>query len=285
MPGERIGAMNSSTLLLFNNRMRQCISDAPERRLHAVSDSRREFLRPLVHRLVGHADSLGGGGYRAAEEFDRLCLAHAPLNHSSWPCATIVQQACSAGAYSFSNLARMAKQGEDSESKKLRLARDALERKAYGKRLSQAFEAEKAFGVTIQQLADTLGISYQGIKKALNEGVMPGAKNNAMLAKLLRVNSDWLATGEGEVRPMVNPEVLATEQERQMMWLFRSLSPEKRDAVYVAVNDVARNGTVSAADPYAKAPKPGSSRARGVSRFNELDEAPSSSPASKRTAK
>lgn len=36
---------------------------------HPIDDAHRQFVGPLVHRLVGNANCLGGGGCRASEEF------------------------------------------------------------------------------------------------------------------------------------------------------------------------------------------------------------------------
>lgn len=263
-------------------RMRNAIRDPIESRLHPIRDPLGKHLRPLIHGLVGNPDGFGGGWNRAAEQFDRLRLEHVSLNHSSRRSATIVHATTSAGAYSFGTLANMAKQGEDSEVAARRKERDARERKAYGERLTQAFDAGKSLGVTVQKLADALDITYQGVKKALDGEAMPSGKNNTLLARELRVNSDWLATGEGEPRTALTSEGVSGPQERQLLFLFRKLSPKLRDDVVVAVNDLSRDGTVSASDPFAKVPKPLGNQARGASRFDEFDDEPISTPGKRR---
>ena len=68
-------------------------------------------------------------------------------------------------------------------------------KKDFKERLAEAM----AFAKTdIKALSAALGISYQAIKKAL-DGTSKSLKadNNSAAARLLRVNPDWLATGDG----------------------------------------------------------------------------------------
>lgn len=74
----------------------------------------------------------------------------------------------------------------------------------YWTRLKAAMEAKSArekipFGVT--ELADSMGVSYQAVAKVKNGGSF-GKDNNIKAAKILCVNSDWLATGEGAMLPI-----------------------------------------------------------------------------------
>ena len=59
-------------------------------RQHAVFDSGRQRVRPLVNGLIRDAYRLGSQGGCSAEKFNRFCLSHAVLNHSSGKGATIV---------------------------------------------------------------------------------------------------------------------------------------------------------------------------------------------------
>lgn len=53
-------------------------------------------------------------------------------------------------------------------------------------------------GISVQGLADAIGLSYQAVKKALDGGSNSfSAKNNSKAASILKVNPNWLATGEG----------------------------------------------------------------------------------------
>lgn len=53
----------------------------------------------------------------------------------------------------------------------------------------------------VRALAQGLGFSYQAAKKAIDGGTkMLAADNNVAAARLLRVDSEWLATGDGEPR-------------------------------------------------------------------------------------
>lgn len=73
----------------------------------------------------------------------------------------------------------------------------------YSDRLSHAL---KASGMSIQMLADGLGISYQAAKKALDGKTRAfTAANNQKAAKLLGVSAEWLATGEGNALQEVTP--------------------------------------------------------------------------------
>lgn len=58
---------------------RGLVLHAPQRGLDAVRDTWRKFVRPLVHRLVGDANCIGGGGHCSAEQFDGLSFQHADI--------------------------------------------------------------------------------------------------------------------------------------------------------------------------------------------------------------
>ena len=63
-------------------------------------------------------------------------------------------------------------------------------------------EAMQAAGVSRQELADHLKVSYQAIRKAAEgESKSMSAANNARAAAFLKVSPDWLATGKGEKSP------------------------------------------------------------------------------------
>lgn len=78
----------------------------------------------------------------------------------------------------------------------------------YKDRLAKAMK-RASFGT--QALADALQVSYQAVRKVL-EGGKFGTTNNAKAAKILQVNSDWLATGRG---PMTGS---TTSREFQGAW-------------------------------------------------------------------
>ena len=71
----------------------------------------------------------------------------------------------------------------------------------YADRLKMAM---KMAGVSVTQLAAGVGVTYQGVKKVIDGGAF-GAANNAKAAVYLGVNSDWLATGKGDMHPKVQP--------------------------------------------------------------------------------
>jgi transcriptional regulator with XRE-family HTH domain len=65
----------------------------------------------------------------------------------------------------------------------------------YSERLALAI---KRAGMTVSEVAIALGVTYQAISKKIDgaNGTM-NTPNNARVAKLLKVNAFWLATGEG----------------------------------------------------------------------------------------
>lgn len=59
-------------------------------RENAIRNAHGEHIRPLIHSLIGNADSLGGCCDGAAQKFNGFLLKHAALNHGSHEKATIV---------------------------------------------------------------------------------------------------------------------------------------------------------------------------------------------------
>lgn len=107
----------------------------------------------------------------------------------------------------------------------------------YGERLASAMEKS---GVTTQRLADHLKISYQAVKKVLDgKSTSLNAGNSAQAALFLHVDHHWLATGEGDPRPVEG-------------WPFESFSPkdyyqldtalreEIEDRLFGAINRIKR---------------------------------------------
>lgn len=56
---------------------------SPQSSLNPISDTPRQFVGPLVYRLVRDAYCLGSGGYGPAQQFDGFGFEHELLNHSS----------------------------------------------------------------------------------------------------------------------------------------------------------------------------------------------------------
>lgn len=80
---------------------------------------------------------------------------------------------------------------------------------SYAERLAQAMTLSAAQisemsaddRAKIKALAKHLGVSYTGVAKLFRDASkFMNAPNNSKAAKHLRVDSDWLATGEGEMR-------------------------------------------------------------------------------------
>lgn len=144
------------------------------RRHYAIRNAIRQRVWPLFYGLVADANLSSRRGYVTAEKFKGFGFEHAALNHSSRLFATIVQS-------SEGNLCDM---GAPTEYK------DRLE------------AGMKAANVDAKALALHVGVSYQAIKKVLvGSSGMLRADNNVLAARYLQVNSEWLATGEGEQMP------------------------------------------------------------------------------------
>lgn len=69
----------------------------------------------------------------------------------------------------------------------------------YSERLASAL---KARNTTVSELAAGMGVSYQAVKRVL-DGLSKAfsASNNTKAAAFLRINPDWLATGQGSMEP------------------------------------------------------------------------------------
>ena len=90
----------------------------------------------------------------------------------------------------------------------------------YGQRFALAM---RQAGKSTQQIADGLRLSYQAIAKVLaGTTKMLAADNNARAARMLGVDSDWLATGEGA---MTRPERVSdlSDDDAAVLAAYRAL--------------------------------------------------------------
>lgn len=81
----------------------------------------------------------------------------------------------------------------------------------YADRLGEAMQLER---MDVTALAKGLRVSYQAVKKVIDGRTHAfTADNNVRAARLLKVDSEWLATGEGQARGEkvwpLSPELLA----------------------------------------------------------------------------
>lgn len=180
---------------------------APKRGLYAVGNTLGKRVRPFVDCLVGNANCGSGFGDRSAEQLDGFVFMHATLNHSSVQTATIV----TVGSVSCPDM------------------------DSYKDRLAAAMGGEVPRSAVIA-LARELGVSPQAIQKVLDgKSNAFTAANNVKAARFLRVSSDWLATGEGEM-------------EQADLWPFplvdrsrlNKLGPEARGYIQSAMNQALR---------------------------------------------
>lgn len=118
---------------------------------------------------------------------------------------------------------------------------------SYSDRLKRAMDER---GVDIPTLAAKIGVSYQAVRKATKGGGM-SAENNAKAAKVLGVNSDWLALGVWPKQRQVGNATTAAEAVQLLRELANQRNPDERRAVaelvrsYLAAED-ASEATVGA---------------------------------------
>jgi len=103
----------------------------------------------------------------------------------------------------------------------------------YRTRLHTAMHAR---GVSAQQLATQIGVSYQAVNKVL-KGLSTAfsASNNAYAARFLKVSSDWLATGEGEMIDKAHDYALSGNTEN-LPTEWHSASEEAREVARFALS-------------------------------------------------
>jgi len=105
----------------------------------------------------------------------------------------------------------------------------------YGMRLNAAMQAR---GVSAQQLATHLGVSYQAIRKVLKgQSTALTAFNNSRASRFLKVSGDWLATGDGLMQETPSgqggdlPDWSLSKQ-------WQSASEEAREVARFALSDI-----------------------------------------------
>ena len=101
-------------------------------------------------------------------------------------------------------------------------------------------DAMSAAEVDAPALVEALGITYQAVKKAVKGTTkMLDAANNSKAAKLLNVNPDWLATGDGPRRregwpfPLVMVEKYDRLCDEQKVWVQAKLDGLLDDAAHL----------------------------------------------------
>jgi len=105
----------------------------------------------------------------------------------------------------------------------------------YSTRLQTAMQAR---GVSAQQLATQIGVSYQAVNKVL-KGLSTAfsASNNAYAARFLGVSSDWLATGEGQMIDQARNYALSGDAD-SLPTEWQSASEEAREVARFALSDI-----------------------------------------------
>jgi transcriptional regulator with XRE-family HTH domain len=150
----------------------------------AVRDSRRQFVRPLVHRLVRNPYRSGGGSDSAAQQFDGLCFTHARIEPQF---KTMINLSSTCACESATMVAN-----------------DTL-----GGRLEEAMRARSE---SVTSLAGKSGLTYQGVRKIVRgETKNINASTCAKLAACLGVSAEWLGTGAGSMEAAPRPADSGTQ--------------------------------------------------------------------------
>ena len=93
------------------------------------------------------------------------------------------------------------------------------------------YRAMSAAGIKSEELAEAVGVTYHGIRKVLEgKSGSLNALNNARAAKALGIDSDWLATGEGEMMRASNAWPFDFPRED-----YASLTPEQKAEIQGAI--------------------------------------------------
>lgn len=130
-------------------------------------------------------------------------------------------------------------------------------RTPYAERLAHAMSLpENEIGVV--ELALELGVTRQAIDKLLKGGSKEmSASNNARAARLLNVDSTWLATGEGTAKP---EDFQVRWHERRLLELFRQLPANEQDEFAADLETRCaihqKHAGSASADPFSNAPLP-----------------------------
>ena len=174
------------------------------------------------------------------------------LNHSSGMRATMVQRLYTRGAYVPAVMSK-----------------PIPEPSPYAKRLAVAMALEK---ISNSVLADQIGVSATAIGKLMRgTSKQLTAENHVLAVRALRVDSEWLALGEGEPRPERMGVRDLDGLESQLVMLYRGLPPEYKDKVIDTAQGLysEMHPMPSAANPFANAPPPGAATFTGRKRNTE----------------
>lgn len=112
----------------------------------------------------------------------------------------------------------------------------------YCDRLEQAM---KAANVSPTELARSLDVSYQAVRKVLLGGQF-GTTNNAAAAKRLGVSSDWLASGKPPMR-VGDPVATQHHEYAQLLMDLADIPPSRRQAIIEEIHRAAEETREAAA--------------------------------------
>ena len=101
----------------------------------------------------------------------------------------------------------------------------------FGERLAQAMQDE---GLSQADLARAIGVSRSAIHQIIN-GASKGLRPEHLIlaCRRLRVRPEWLALGEGPVRP-----VLYSQDDCEIIRTYQLLSPQQQAAVAAIVREI-----------------------------------------------
>lgn len=105
-----------------------------------------------------------------------------------------------------------------------------MEQTSIGERI---LKRRKELGQTQTQIKEITGISTGNLSDIENGKKLPSAPTLLLLSKVLNCSIDWIVTGSSYNSIKEN---LTNERERELLDLFRELSPNDQDEIIEIIN-------------------------------------------------
>lgn len=171
-----IGVGHGSGLGFGSGRRQEILVDlataSDQRHDDVANDPVGELVGPLGNSLISDPKRLGRGADGAAEQFNGVGFAHAPLNHSYGASSTLVHRTG--------------------------LLWGIMDKDHYSTRLADALQ--KRGNMHPQVLADQLGVSLQAVRKVLEgKSAALNVRNHFEACRFLNIDPEWLAIGDKQM--------------------------------------------------------------------------------------